>query len=225
MVNWLRAAWDFRRATNWVIVSLSIWDSLENDILWTSLWVPLTATDLICARKLSSVVLSRVAAPMNSKGSLLTSLEQAALSFMRISSTDVMSVIVLYRRHESLKSSHSLSSMFASTVGRSGVLVFFLVVVCMWLPASPERNWVFYSCSFITCVICCCIRVSIDSICASVAMLLFWFFFSFCACVVVFEGDSLLLSGVSGFTDGRRAGGVLVDLASVSSVVLICVSW
>ena len=171
MVNWHRAAWDIRRATNWVILSPSIWDSLENDILWTSLWVPLTATDLICARRLSSVVLSRVVAPTNSKRSLLTSLEQAALSSMRISSTDVMLVIVLYRRHESLKSSHSLSSMFASTVGRSGVLVFFLVVVCWWLPVSPERNWVFSSCSFITCVICCCIRVSIDSICASVATL------------------------------------------------------
>ena len=103
--------------------------------------------------------------------------------------------------------------------GSIGCFGFFLVVVVLVASGVPERSWVFSSCSFITCVICCCIRVSIDSICAAVALLLFGFF------ILLFEGDSLLLSGVSGFTDGRRAGGVSVDLTSVRSVVLIYVSW
>ena len=105
-------AWDLRRATNCVIVSPSICNSLEKVILCSSLWVAFTVTALMCSRRLSSLLMSRVVTPTNSNRNLLTSLKQAALSSMRLSSVIVMLVIVLYRRHESLKSSHSRSSMF-----------------------------------------------------------------------------------------------------------------
>lgn len=118
---------------------------------------------IMCVRRFASVAVSSVWVLKNSNKSLLTSGEHVARSSIVMVLTSVIPVMVLYRFQVSLNSSHSFSSMFAFTVGLSGVLVF--VFVFLAFLSSAFSMWRVCSCS-----ICCCISVSIDAICCSVAI-------------------------------------------------------